>query len=163
MFFSVGSSVFAFPCRGLGGARRRPYIIFFFYSLETLAWCVHMCAQMQVWRPEVNAGGLPPTLSPYSLRWSLTEPGADCLKWLATELCDPSVSTPAALTSWAISLVPCTPCFGLRFVLLLIMCIGGICIWECSTHMGQKRALCYLQQELQWPMSWKDPDPLREQ
>lgn len=67
------------------------------------------------------------------------------------------------LTSWAISLVPCTPCFGLRFVLLLIMCVGGICTCECSTHMGQKRALDYLQLERQWPMSWEDPDPLQEQ
>lgn len=48
MFFSAGSSVFAFPRRVLGRARRRLYIIF--YSLETLAWCVHMCAQMHVWR-----------------------------------------------------------------------------------------------------------------
>lgn len=187
MFFSVGSSVFTFPRRVLDRARRL-YVIF--YSTETLAWCVYMYAQMHGWRPEVNTGGL--TLSPYSLRCSLPEPGADSLDWLATELCDTLVSIPAALglllyaavssllhecsgskfrshhctthlTSWAISLVPCTPCFGLRFVLLLIMCVGGICTCECSTHMGQKRALYYLQLELQWPMSWEDPDPLQEQ
>lgn len=62
--------------------------------METLAWRVYMYAQMHVWRPEVNTGGL--TLSPYSLRCSLPEPGADGLYWLATELCDPLVSTPAA-------------------------------------------------------------------
>lgn len=92
MFFSVGSSVFAFPRRVLGRARRL-YVIF--YSMETLAWCVHMYAQMRGWRPEVNTGGL--TLSPYSLRCSLPEPGADGLDWLATELCNPLVSIPAAL------------------------------------------------------------------
>lgn len=81
-----------FPMQSPRQGKKETVYNFLFFG-DTCLVCSYVCTDACV---EVNPGGLPPTLSPYSLRCSLPEPGADFLDWLTKELCDPLVSTPAA-------------------------------------------------------------------